>query len=214
MHQPSPHTTPTIHLHHNDLPDNVHFKGSVALDTEALGLNPLRDKLCLVQLSQGDGVCHMVKFDLQKPYNSPNLKKLLENPAITKIFHFARFDVATLSHHLQTTITPIYCTKIASKLTRTYTQRHSLKDLCQALLNITLDKECQFSDWSSPTLAKEQLAYAASDVLYLHKLKEALDGLLVRHDRVALANQCFAFLPTCASLDLQGWEVGGLFAHT
>jgi ribonuclease D len=214
MNQPSPHTTSTIHLHHGDLPDNVHFKGTVAVDTEALGLNPLRDKLCLVQLSQGDGVCHMVKFDVQKPYNSPNLKKLLENPAITKIFHFARFDVATLSHHLQTTITPIYCTKIASKLTRTYTQRHSLKDLCQALLNITLDKECQFSDWSSPTLAKEQLAYAASDVLYLHKLKEALDALLVRHDRVALANQCFAFLPTCARLDLQGWEVGGLFAHT
>jgi ribonuclease D len=215
MPQTTTHTAPrSIHLHQGDLPDHISFTGSVAIDTETLGLNPLRDKLCLVQLSQGDGVCHMVKFDVQKPYNSPNLRKLLGDPTITKIFHFARFDVATLSHHLQVTVAPIYCTKIASKLTRTYTARHSLKDLCHALLSISLDKQCQLSDWGDQTLSEEQLAYAAHDVLYLHKLKDALDALLIRSNRVALANECFAFLPTCANLDLQGWEVGNLFAHT
>ena len=203
-----------IHLHLNDLPDTVHFGSSVAIDTETLGLNPLRDKLCLVQLSAGDGTCHMVKFDIEKPYDAPNLKKLLSDPSVTKIFHFARFDVAVLFHYLNVMPTPLYCTKIASKLARTYVPRHSLKDLCHALLNISLDKQHQVSDWSIPTLSQEQLAYAANDVLYLHKLKEALDTSLIRSDRVALAEACFAFLPTCAILDLKGWDAGDLLAHT
>jgi ribonuclease D len=203
----------TIHLHHGDLPVGLDFGASVAIDTETLGLNPLRDKLCLVQLSAGDGLCHMVKFDIQKPYNAPHLQKLLSNPKVTKIFHFARFDVATLYHHLGVMPSPIYCTKIASKIARTFVPRHSLKDLCHSLLNISLDKGQQASDWGSPTLSEEQLAYAASDVLYLHKLKDALDTLLMRSDRIALAQGCFDFLPTCAKLDLQGFEAGELFAH-
>ncbi|MBM3610669.1 MAG: ribonuclease D [Alphaproteobacteria bacterium] len=202
-----------IHLYEGDLPGSLSFGPSVAIDTETMGLNPKRDKLCLVQLSAGDGQCHMVKFDIEKPYEAPNLKKLLSNPKILKIFHFARFDLGILYHTFGIMPMPVYCTKVASKFGRTYAPKHGLKELCTSLLNQKLDKEQQSSDWSAPTLSKEQLAYAAHDVLYLHALKEILDQALIRTGREGLAQVCFNFLPTVAALDLQGWEVGNLFAH-
>lgn len=205
---------PIIHLHHGDLPEGITFGNCVAIDTETLGLNPLRDKLCLVQMSAGDGTCHMVKFDISKPYNAPNLTKLLANKKVTKIFHYARFDVAVLFHYLNVIPKPIYCTKVTSKLTRTYVQRHGLKDLCSHLLSVSLDKQQQTSDWASETLSEEQLIYAANDVLYLHRLKEALDKNLKRDGRTDVARACFEFLPTCAKLDLAGWDTGELFSHS
>jgi ribonuclease D len=200
------------HLHKNDLPDGLDLGRMVAIDTETLGLNPFRDRLCLAQLSAGDGVCHAVQFE-PGHYDAPNLKRLLTDPAVLKLFHFARFDVAMFKRYLGVTTAPIYCTKIASKLVRTYTDRHGLKDLVKELLGIDLSKDQQSSDWGAPNLTEKQLAYAASDVAHLHKLKEALDAMLVREGRTALAKACFDFLPARADLDLAGWGEVDIFAH-
>jgi ribonuclease D len=199
-------------LHKNDLPDGLDLGRMVAIDTETLGLNPFRDRLCLAQLSAGDGVCHAVQFEVGQ-YAAPNLKRLLTDPATLKIFHFARFDVAMFKRYLGVTTAPIYCTKIASKLVRTYTDRHGLKDLVRELLGVELSKDQQSSDWGAPTLTEKQLAYAASDVAHLHKLKEALDAMLAREGRTALADACFGFLPARADLDLGGWGELDIFAH-
>jgi ribonuclease D len=201
-----------IHLHHGDLPDGLDLGRLVAIDTETLGLNPFRDRLCLAQLSAGDGVCHAVQFAVNS-YDAPNLKRLLCDPSVTKLFHFARFDVAMFRRYLGVVCAPIYCTKIASKLVRTYTDRHGLKDLVRELLNIELSKEQQSSDWGAPELTEKQLAYAASDVAHLHALKTALDTMLAREGRTHLAKACFDFLPTRAELDLAGWEEVDIFAH-
>jgi ribonuclease D len=200
------------HLHKNDLPDGLDLGRMVAIDTETLGLNPFRDRLCLAQLSAGDGVCHAVQFEAGH-YDAPNLKRLLTDPAVLKLFHFARFDVAMFKRYLGVTTAPIYCTKIASKLVRTYTDRHGLKDLVKELLGIDLSKDQQSSDWGAPNLTEKQLAYAASDVAHLHKLKEALDAMLAREGRTALAKACFDFLPARADLDLAGWGEVDIFAH-
>jgi ribonuclease D len=200
------------HLHKDDLPDGLDLGRMVAIDSETLGLNPFRDRLCLAQLSAGDGVCHAVQFAPGR-YNAPNLKRLLADPKTLKIFHFARFDVAMFQRYLGVTTAPIYCTKIASKLVRTYTDRHGLKDLVKELLGVELSKEQQSSDWGAPNLTEKQLAYAASDVAHLHKLKEALDAMLAREGREALAQACFGFLPTRAELDLSGWGEVDIFAH-
>ena len=207
-------TTPkhTIHLHHHDLPSHVHFQGAIAIDTETMGLNPKRDRLCLVQISAGDGVVHLVKFDGQN-YNAPHLKKLLTDPALTKIFHVARFDLAALHTHLGVMTTPVYCTKVASRLARTFTQMHSLKNLCKDLLGLELDKQQQTTDWGAAHLTPEQMDYAASDVLHLHKLKDALDVMLKREKRDHLAKACFDFLPTRSLLDVSGWPEEEFFAH-
>lgn len=200
------------HLHKNDLPNGLDLGPAVAIDTETLGLNPHRDRLCLAQLSAGDGVCHAVQFQAGR-YDAPNLSRLLADPAVIKIFHFARFDVAMFKRYLGVTTSPVYCTKIASKLVRTYTDRHGLKDLVKELLGVELSKEQQSSDWGAPTLTEKQLAYAASDVAYLHRLKEALDVMLAREGRTQLAQACFAFLPARAELDLAGWGDVDIFAH-
>ncbi len=201
-----------VTLHEGDLPAGLSFGASVAIDTETLGLNPHRDRLCLVQLSAGDGNAHLVRV-AQGPAEAPKLKALLADPAVTKIFHFARFDLAVLSHRLGVMPAPVYCTKIASKLVRTYTDRHGLKDLCRELLGVELSKEQQSSDWGSAKLSPEQQTYAASDVLYLHKLKAALDGMLEREGRMDLATACCRFLPTRVRLDLGGWPEDDIFAH-
>ncbi len=201
-----------IHLHRGDLPDGLDLGKLVAIDTETLGLNPFRDRLCLAQLSAGDGVCHAVQFAAGQ-YAAPNLKRLLTDPSVTKLFHFARFDVAMFRRYLGVVCTPIYCTKIASKLVRTYTDRHGLKDLVRELLDIDLSKEQQSSDWGAPELTEKQLAYAASDVAHLHALKASLDAMLARENRTQLAKACFDFLPTRAELDLAGWEAVDIFAH-
>jgi ribonuclease D len=193
----------SITLHKDDLPAGVTFTGSVAIDTETLGLNPHRDRLCLIQLSAGDGKAHLVQIR-QGISAAPRLKALLADEGVLKIFHFARFDLAALSHHLGVMPRPVFCTKIASKLTRTYTDRHGLKDLCKEVLGVELSKELQSSDWGAPTLSNEQLGYAASDVLHLHKLKAALEKLLEREGRTGLADACFRFLPARAELDLLG----------
>jgi len=201
-----------IKLHRNDLPRGLTLGAAVAIDTETMGLNPQRDRLCLVQLSAGDGICHVVQFARGR-YEAPNLKALLEDAKVTKLFHFARFDVATLRHHLGVACRPIYCTKIASKLTRTFTDRHSLKDLCRELLGIELSKQQQLTDWGAERLSEEQLVYAATDVLHLHALRDRLDALLEREGRRHLAEACFAFLPERAELDLGGWDDPDIFAH-
>ncbi len=201
-----------IHFHEGDLPGGVDFGKSVAIDTETLGLNPLRDALCLAQLSGGDGHCHVVRFD-RKSYKAPNLVRLLEDPDVVKIFHYARFDVAVFQRYLNVSTSPIWCTKIASKLVRTYTDKHGLKDLVKELLDVDLSKQQQSSDWGAAKLSDAQLAYAASDVLHLHKLKNALEAMLVREGRLDLAQQCFAFLGTRARLDLSGWPEEDIFAH-
>jgi ribonuclease D len=203
----------TVRLHRGDLPDLSQYTSSVAIDTETMGLNPHRDRLCVVQLSNGNGSADVVQ--IPKDHNdAPNLKALLGNPDITKIFHFARFDIAVLYHTLGVMPQPLYCTKIASRLTRTYTDRHGLKDLVRELLNIDLSKQQQSSDWGSQQLSEAQLAYAASDVLHLHALRERLDVMLAREGRLELARACFEFLPTRAKLDLQGWELEDIFAHS
>lgn len=202
----------SIALHKGDLPDNIDFGASVAIDTETMGLNPKRDRLCLVQLSSGDGTAHIVQFDGTN-YDAPNLKKLLMDKNVTKLFHFARFDVAVMREYLNVDCTPIYCTKIASRLTRTYTDRHGLKNICDELLNVKLDKHQQSSNWGAKELSQEQLKYAASDVLYLHKLKEKLDAMLEDVGRTALAQSCFDFLPTRGQLDLEGWAEFDIFQH-
>jgi ribonuclease D len=202
----------TINLHQGDLPDDITFSGAVAIDTETMGLNPKRDRLCLVQLSSGDGSAHIVQFK-QGAYDAPNLKKLLADKEITKIFHFARFDVAVIKEYLNVECTPVYCTKIASRLSRTYTDKHGLKDVCREILGVNLDKQQQSSNWGAQELSREQLAYAASDVLYLHSLKENLDSLLEQVGRKELAQECFSFLKTRADLDLQGWNDFDIFTH-
>jgi ribonuclease D len=201
-----------IALHDGDLPDGVGFSGSVAVDTETMGLNPVRDRLCLVQLSGGDGSAHIVRFR-RGHHDAPNLNRLLTDPGVTKLFHFARFDIMMMKAHLGVVCEPVYCTKIASRLVRTFTDRHGLKDLVRDLLGIELNKQQQSSDWGADTLSQEQLRYAASDVLHLHALREALDLMLVREERAALAQACFRFLPARALLDLQGFEAIDIFAH-
>lgn len=204
--------SPTIKLHKGDLPAGLKFPNGVAVDSETLGLNPHRDRLCLVQLSAGDNVAHLVQFD-SETYAAPRLKALLKDPKTLKIFHFARFDVAVIEKYLGVETTPIYCTKIASKLVRTYTDRHGLKDLCGELLGVELSKQQQSTDWGAKDLSQSQLAYAATDVLYLHKLKAKLDEMLVRENRVAYADAAFAFLPMRARLDLAGFTEDDIFAH-
>jgi len=202
----------TIKLHEGDLPAGLSFGDSVAVDTETLGLKPYRDRLCLVQLSAGDGSAHIVKLG-PPPISAPRLAALLADPSVLKLFHFARFDVAMLSKHLGISVQPVYCTKIASKLARTYTDRHSLKDLASELLGIELSKQQQSSDWGAAKLTDQQLAYAASDVLHLHALKARLDEILAREGRTELAKAAFAFVPTRAALDLAGFEDEDIFAH-
>ncbi len=202
----------TIHLHQGDLPADVKFGPSVAIDTETMGLNPHRDRLCLAQLSSGDGVCHLVQFP-PGPYNAPNLRALLADPKVLKLFHFGRFDIAVLAHYLGAVPAPVYCTKIASKLVRTFTDKHGLKDLCRELLGVELSKQQQTSDWGAASLTEEQKRYAASDVLHLHALKAKLDEMLAREKRQQLAVACFAFLPTRAFLDLVGFENADIFEH-
>lgn len=201
-----------IKLYQNDLPAGLDLGPVVAIDTETLGLNPFRDRLCLAQLSSGDGVCHAVQFAADA-YDAPNLKRMLADPKVTKLFHFARFDITMFRRWLKVDCKPIYCTKIASKLVRTYTDKHGLKDLVRELLNVDLSKEQQSSDWGATELSEKQLAYAANDVAYLHQLKEALDQMLAREGRTKLAQACFDFLPARAGLDLAGWEEVDIFAH-
>ena len=201
-----------IKLYKNDLPDGLDLGPIVAIDSETLGLNPIRDRLCLVQLSSGDGVAHMVQFTDGK-YDAPNLKKLLNDRAVTKLFHYARFDVAMFRRYLGVITAPIYCTKIASKLVRTYTDKHGLKDLVRELLGTDLSKEQQSSDWGAPELTEKQLSYAANDVAYLHRLKDALDSMLAREGRSGIAKACFDFLPVRAELDLAGWSDVDIFSH-
>jgi ribonuclease D len=203
----------TVRLHRGDLPDLSRYTDSVAIDTETMGLNPHRDRLCVVQLSNGDGSADVVQIP-KDHRDAPNLKALLANTAVTKIFHFARFDIAVLFHSFGVMPQPLYCTKIASRLARTYTDRHGLKDLVREVLNIDLSKQQQSSDWGSDQLSEAQLAYAASDVLHLHALRERLDAMLVREGRTDLAKACFEFLPARAKLDLQGWEAQDIFAHS
>jgi ribonuclease D len=203
----------TIRLHRGDLPDLSRYTNSVAIDTETMGLNPHRDRLCVVQMSNGDGSADIVQVP-KGHGDAPNLKKLLADPKILKIFHFARFDLATLYHSFGVMPQPVYCTKIASRLSRTYTDRHGLKDLVREVLNIDLSKQQQSSDWGSDSLSEAQLAYAASDVLHLHALREKLDQMLAREGRTELARACFEFLPSRAKLDLQGWELEDIFAHS
>ncbi len=203
----------TIYLHQGDLPEAVKFNGSVAVDSETMGLNPLRDNLCLVQLSAGDGDAHLVQLD-RSSYMAPNLKRLLEDEALLKIFHFARFDIAVFQYWLGAETTPIYCTKIASKLCRTYTDRHGLKDVVRELAGVEISKQQQSSDWGSADLSEAQKNYAASDVLYLHKVKQGLDEMLAREGRLDLAQACFDFLPVRAALDLEGWPEMDIFSHS
>jgi len=202
----------TIKLHHGDLPAGVSLGAVVAIDTETMGLNPHRDRLCLVQLSAGDGNVHLVKM-ARGPYKAPRLAALLADPKVLKLFHFGRFDIAVLEHALGVRCEPVYCTKIAAKLVRTFTDRYGLKDLCRELLGVELSKQQQTSDWGAETLSDEQMAYAASDVLHLHGLKAKLDALLEREGRTELAQACFRFLPTRARLDIAGWPETDIFAH-
>jgi ribonuclease D len=207
-----------IHLHQNDLPDGLVLGDSVAVDTETMGLDPRRDRLCLVQLSSGDGSAHLVQIvppRLGGPVpGSPNLARLLADPAVLKLMHFARFDVAVLQQALGITVAPVVCTKIASRLVRTFTERHGLRDLCRELLGVEISKQQQTSDWGAAELTPEQLAYAASDVLHLHALWARLRPLLIREDRLGLAEAAFGFLPVRARLDLLGFDQPDLFAHS
>jgi ribonuclease D len=203
----------TIRLHRGDLPDLKRYRGAVAIDTETMGLDPRRDRLCLVQLSPGDGSADVVQIPAGQA-DAPNLKRLLCDPALLKIFHFARFDLGTLYHAFGAMPAPVYCTKIASRLTRTYTDKHGLKDLARDLLGVDLSKQQQLSDWGAETLTEPQLAYAAADVLHLHALKEKLDVLLAREGRTELAAACFRFLPDRVRLDLAGWPAEDIFAHS
>jgi ribonuclease D len=200
-----------ISLHEQDLPAGLELGPTIAVDTETMGLRPERDRLCLVQLSAGDGDCHLVRFS--DAYDAPNLVRLLADPMVLKMFHFARFDLGMLRRHLGVACRPVYCTKIASKLARTYTDRHGLKELCQELLGIDLSKQMQSSDWGAPELSEAQLSYAANDVLHLHRLRERLDAMLEREGRRELAAACFEFLPRRAELDLAGWPDADIFAY-
>jgi ribonuclease D len=203
----------TVRLHRGDLPDLSRYGREVAIDTETMGLDPHRDRLCVVQLSPGDGSADVVQIPAGVD-SAPNLVSLLTDPARTKIFHYARFDVAVLQNRFGVVTGPVWCTKIASRLIRTYTDRHGLKDLARELLGIDLNKQQQSSDWGAETISDAQLEYAAADVLYLHDLKRHLDRMLAREGRTELARACFAFLPTRVSLDLRGWSETDIFAHT
>ena len=201
-----------IHHHEGDLPSSVKFEGSVAIDTETMGLNPFRDALCVVQLSDGKGDAHVIR--LKRPdYDCPNLKALVSNPKVLKIFHFARFDLGMIQQWLGAPCFPVYCTKIASRLARTYTDRHSLKEIARELLNIDMSKAQQSSDWGAAALSEAQLSYAAYDVLYLHEIKSKLDAMLAREGRTELAQAAFGFLPSRARLDLAGWPNSDIFEH-
>ena len=203
----------TIRFHKNDLPDLEHYQvDSVAIDTETLGLNPHRDRLCVVQISPGDGTADVIQIEAGQK-KAPNLVKLLKDRSITKIFHFGRFDLAVLSHAFGTMPQPVFCTKIASKLTRTYTDRHGLKEICGELLEVSISKQQQSSDWAAENLSQAQLEYAASDVLYLHRLKAVFEKRLERDGRTKQAEACFKFLPTRSELDLMGWPETDIFAH-
>jgi ribonuclease D len=202
----------TNHLHKTDLPDDLDLGPVVAIDCETMGLNPHRDRLCVVQLSSGDGDAHLVQVAPGQT-SAPNLERLLTDASVLKLFHFGRFDIAVLDHTFGALAAPVYCTKIASKLIRTYTDRHGLKYLLQELLNVDISKQQQSSDWGAETLSEAQLDYAASDVLYLHRLREALNLRLEREGRMALAQSCFDFLPTRARLDIAGWPDIDIFAH-
>ncbi|MGE5512854.1 MAG: ribonuclease D [Bacteroidota bacterium] len=205
-------TSPRIKLHKGDLPPGLQWGNAVAIDTETLGLKPHRDRLCLVQLYGGGDEVHLVQFN-GSDWSAPRLKALLADPSITKIFHYARFDLAVLERYLGVMASPVWCTKIASKLARTYTDRHGLRDLCGELLGVDLSKQQQSSDWGAANLTQQQLAYAASDVTHLHELKARLEGMLAREGRAEAAAACFAFLPERARLDLAGFEDTDVFAH-
>lgn len=202
----------TIYLHQNDLPEGIDFPNGVAIDSETMGLNPVRDRLCLIQLSSGDGNAHLVQFT-DPSYDAPNLKKLLSDQKIEKLFHFARFDIAACMAYLDVSCNPVYCTKTASRLVRTFTDRHSLRELCRELIGVDLSKQQQSSDWGAPVLTEDQKTYAANDVLYLHQLREKLDVMLEREGRTELARAVFDFLPVRAALDLEGWPDFDIFAH-
>ena len=203
----------TIRLHRDDLPDITRYRGAVAIDTETMGLDPRRDRLCLVQLSPGDGSADVVQIPAGHT-DAPNLKRLLGDGTLLKIFHFARFDLGMLQKGFGVMAAPVYCTKIASRLTRTYTDKHGLKDLTRDLLGVDVSKQQQLSDWGAETLTDAQLAYAASDVLHLHVLKEKLDAMMAREGRTDLAAACFRFLPDRVRLDLAGWAAEDIFAHS
>ncbi|MBR9826793.1 MAG: ribonuclease D [Alphaproteobacteria bacterium] len=203
----------TVHYHRGDLPSDVNLGALVAIDTETLGLSLTRDKLCVVQLSSGDGDAHIVQLD-RSSYDCPNLKTLLADPGTEKILHFARFDVAMIKTYLGVTLAPVFCTKIASKLSRTYTDRHGLKDVTRELVGADMNKQQQSSDWGADTLSQAQLDYAASDVLHLHELRAKLTSMLEREGRMEMAKACFDFLPTRADLDLAGWPETDIFAHS
>lgn len=202
----------SIEFYKHDIPAGLDFGSSVAIDTETLGLNTLRDRLCLVQLSSGDGNAHLVQME-KGAYDAPNLKALLANKDVVKIFHYARFDIAVMYHYLGVMAEPVYCTKIASKLVRTFTDRHGLKDLCRDLADVEISKQQQSSDWGAGELTKDQLQYAASDVLYLHQIKDRLDVMLERENRTEIARACYRFLPSRAKLDLAGWPEVDIFSH-
>ncbi len=206
-------TVRDILVHQGDLPDTFKSGPSVAVDSETMGLSPQRDRLCLVQLSVGDGVCHLVQI-ARGQTRAPNLEALLADPSTLKLFHFGRFDIAVFLQRLGVLTTPVYCTKIASRLVRTMTDRHGLKDLCRELLGIDISKQQQSSDWGAETLSEDQMLYAATDVLHLHRLKEKLDGLLERENRTELAQRCFDFLPHRARLDVAGWPESDIFSHS
>lgn len=205
--------TITNYLHKGDLPSDLVLKGDIAVDTEAMGLNNKRDRLCLVQLSDGNGDAHLVQIP-KNDIKAPNLIKLLTDPARVKIFHFARFDISIMRHYLGVRTNPIYCTRTASRLVRTYTDKHGYKDICRELLGVEVSKQQQSSDWGADTLSPEQIEYAASDVLYLHRLREKLDVMIAREGRQELLKACCDFLPHRAELDLAGWEEQDIFAHS
>ena len=202
----------TIFFHKNDLPANINFTKSVAIDTETMGLNIHRDRLCLLQISAGDGNAHLIQFE-QNKYDAPNLKKILSDESIEKIFHFARFDLASIKHYLHVNIKNIYCTKIASRLIRTYTDSHGLKSICEELLGVEISKKQQSSDWGNVEITEKQLEYAASDVLHLHALKEKLNKMLIRENRFEIFQACVNFLPTRVELDLQNFSSIYIFTH-
>ncbi len=208
----------SLTLHRDDLPPDVSFGASVAVDTETMGLNPHRDRLCLVQLSAGDGTAHLVQLRPEslggRGFDCPNLKRLMADESVVKLMHFARFDVGVMQHFLGIRVSPVKCTKIAARLVRTFTDRHGLRDLCRELLGVEISKQQQTSDWGAAELTPEQLAYAASDVLHLHALWAKLEALLVREGRLALAEECFSFLPARGQLDLLGYEEYDIFAHS
>lgn len=203
----------SIHFHKSDLPSGLDLGKRVAVDTETLGLSLVRDRLCLVQLSAGDGDAHIVQLD-RSSYDCPNLKHLLADDSVEKILHFARFDVAMVARDLGVTMRPVFCTKIASKLVRTYTDRHGLKDVAREIAGVELSKQQQSSDWGADEINEAQLKYAADDVLYLHQIRDGLEAMLVREGRVEMARACFSFLPTRAALDLAGWAEADIFAHS